>query len=361
MENSSSANNLLKSNHLYFLVTNIVLYLVASVFIFFPVVHLNGETIEDLSLTGINLLVGGTIEGLGNLSTNIIFVLSFAFLLISFILFILRGLVFKDESKKKLVNTLTIVSISTLLISIFFYIIISYTFLNLYPNLTSLISEVTVDNYCLIFILIIYTLILLINTTYIIRKENNHATREIAETAMFVAIAVVLDKINIDVGATGGSINLSMVPLMIIGLRYGFIKGIIASSVYFGIITNLTDGWGIQFYPFDYFIGFLGYGSSGLFYSLFKLKNKDKEFNEKTDYINIILSFVFGSILAFIIRMIGGSLSSIIFYSYSIEEALIYNLPYVGISALVSLIGALLLAKPIQLLNNRYKVKNRLF
>ena len=53
------------------------------------------------------------------------------------------------------------------------------------------------------------------------------SVRDIAEIAVLCALAVVLDKFGkIPIGSTGGSINISTVPLFIIAFRHGWFKGL---------------------------------------------------------------------------------------------------------------------------------------
>ena len=90
--------------------------------------------------------------------------------------------------------------------------------------------------------------------------------RDITEIAVMVALAIILDKfVKIQVGATGGSINIATVPLFIIAFRHGWFKGLIASGILFGIVTNLLDGYGINTYPFEYLIAFGSIEIAGLF------------------------------------------------------------------------------------------------
>lgn len=178
---------------------------------------------------------------------------------------------------------------------------------------------------------------------------------EISEIAIFCALALVLDKAKIPVGATGGSINASALPLFIIAIRYGPLKGLFASSLIFGLISCLLDGYGIQTYPFDYLIAFSGYASVGLFMNLFKKHVLSKK--ENMEFPCICFSFILGAIISFITRMLGSSISSVLFYELSFGEALIYNIAYIPLSVFGCMIIALVLAKPIQLINNKFPVK----
>ena len=64
------------------------------------------------------------------------------------------------------------------------------------------------------------SLALAILTEFIVSYRKNQMTiRDIAEDGMLIAMAIILDFIKIPIGATGGSINLQMLPLFVIALN----------------------------------------------------------------------------------------------------------------------------------------------
>lgn len=183
------------------------------------------------------------------------------------------------------------------------------------------------------------------------------SVKEIVEISMLIALAIVLDKFaSIDIGATGGSFNFSGIPLILIAVRYGVGKSLISSSVVFSIITCLLDGYGLQTLPFDYVIAFSGYCLGAISYQVIK-KYFIKE--SKLDYVNIMISSVFAGLGVFITRMIGSSISSIIYYDYSVAEALAYNVLYVGPSAAICVVVAIILSYPLALINRLFPVSKR--
>ena len=109
--------------------------------------------------------------------------------------------------------------------------------------------------------------------------------REMAEDGILVAAAVALNflKIPAPEALTGGSINLQFLPLFILALRHGPLHGFIASGIAFGLITCLTDGYGFQYYPFDYLIGFGSAAVLGFFKPLILGKNQ-KTYNVDGEY-----------------------------------------------------------------------------
>ena len=92
-------------------------------------------------------------------------------------------------------------------------------------------------------------------------------TKTLCEAALFVALALVLELIILIKLPQGGSVTLSMVPLILFAVRHGFGWGAMAGLV-FGGINYMMGGSGIDWTSIicDYFIAFsmLGFGA-GLF------------------------------------------------------------------------------------------------
>lgn len=180
---------------------------------------------------------------------------------------------------------------------------------------------------------------------------------EMVEISVFVAIAVVLDRFaQIDVHAGAGSIGFAMLPLMIITLRHGPIKGFIASGVIFGFITCLTDGWGFIYFPFDYLLGFGSIALLGLFKNLIlPVGEYPIHANKVGQFFFGILFMVIGVTLVMVGRTLASSLSSMIFYGYNLSEALIYQMTYVPGSCGACLLGLIILYKPLLMINRLYR------
>ncbi len=184
-------------------------------------------------------------------------------------------------------------------------------------------------------------------------------TKDICEISIMCALAIVLDKfVSIKIGATGGSLNISLLPLIIICLRHGIFKGFIATGIIYGLITNSLDGYGINTYPLEYLIGFGSISIVGLFGRHINETLHDITYKNESKlggYIDIFIC-VFISMLSWaIIRFFAGSLSSVINYNYTFEAAMIYNLPYVFISAFADLILVMVCLPLIVYLNKIYK------
>ena len=184
------------------------------------------------------------------------------------------------------------------------------------------------------------------------RKKSFLSVKEMVEIALLVSLAVVLDLdgLKISLGANGGSIGFTMLPLFILAFRHGFVKTLIGVGVVYGVATNLLDGWGFIYYPFDYFVA---YGCSLAVASLFS-KFISRKTNGKLTYLinNGFMSI--GVLLAGIIRVIGHTISSMVFYEYTLGAALAYNIPYVGPSILICLVVLYMLYPTLIVLNKMY-------
>ena len=160
------------------------------------------------------------------------------------------------------------------------------------------------------------------------------SVRDIVEIALFCAIAVVLDTfVKIPLGVTGGSINIAMVPIFIIALRHGPVKGFFAGGIVFGLLTAIIDGYGMATYPFDYLVPF---GMAGLLVGLTSTY-VHKNFLKSTlgSIISIIMISVAVALFA-ATRLFSSAINSVIIYEYTYKDGLVYGLTYIPLSALFS-------------------------
>lgn len=185
--------------------------------------------------------------------------------------------------------------------------------------------------------LAVLTLFILLNVTH------RYSVYEIVESAMLIALAIGLDLpgLKIQLGANGGSISFTTVPLLILALRQGPLKGFIGIGVVYGLITCLLDGWGLYTYPFDYL---LGYGSLAIlgFFKPLILSEKQTKYNVKG-----ALFIVLGTFLSVIARLAAATLSGMIFYDLDFVGSLIYNMIYVLPSGAAAIVVLLALYKPL--------------
>lgn len=206
---------------------------------------------------------------------------------------------------------------------------------------------------------------------------KKYTIREMSETAILIALAVVLDKFaRIPIQANGGSINFSAIPLFIIAVRYGGFKGFIASSFIFGFITCLINGYGLQTYPFDYFVALSGYSIVGIFYNAvnnyyakkkleLRLANNGENVTSDNPFVvkeNIfkVVAIILGGFFAMVVRYCGHMISGAILYQpITFVDNFIYQSTYVPVSVWISVAGMLILYKPIELINRVFPVLNK--
>ena len=181
-------------------------------------------------------------------------------------------------------------------------------------------------------------------------SSQKRTTRQIVEEGVMISLAFVLNFIKIPVGATGGSINFQMLPLMIIALRHGPQHGFIAGGIIYGLLTCLTDGYGFACYPFDYLIGFGSVAVMG-FFRQFIFSKEQTTYNFK----GLLFIFISGT-LATLVRYIGSNVSSIVVYNLSLKAALAYNAFYIPLSGLVAIIALMAMYGPLLKVNASHPV-----
>lgn len=175
-------------------------------------------------------------------------------------------------------------------------------------------------------------------------KKRSDLVISITETAIFIALAVVLELLSNLIGfrlPQRGSISLAMLPILIISIRRGVVYGV-AAGLIFGMINFFLDGfyWHLGSIVFDYLLAFPVLGLAGLF---------RKKIRKSSIYL--IPAFL----LAVFARFFFSFLSGVIFFaSYAPEGylsrygktlgAIIYSFVYNGSYLSLSLIICLLVA-----------------
>ena len=205
-----------------------------------------------------------------NGTTQIILISSLCAVVGSIILFIL-GLIFDYFNREKFVKYYYLASVILLVYFAFSVLFTNYYF-SIY-NTNEAFDDFEISTLFSIIVIVLTCLIGLLLASKLF-EGIKYSIQEICETAILVGLAVVLDQfVKIPVQANGGSISFAPVPLFIIAMRYGGLKGFIASGLFFGLITCLLDGYGFQCFPFDYFIALCGYGLIGTFVNFFNKFN----------------------------------------------------------------------------------------
>lgn len=175
-----------------------------------------------------------------------------------------------------------------------------------------------------------------------------------AEGAILIALAITLSLISKVIPMfelpQGGSFSLSMLPIFIYGLRRGVKAGLIGGLLY-GVVNLITDGMILHLGSifFDYLIPFTLVGVLAGLYSKKALNGH---------YSSVILAVLIGSFLRYVMH----GLSGVIFFSdYAdgmnvwLYSFIIYNLPYMLVSTVGTLIVIILLAKNFIFLDTRIK------
>lgn len=175
---------------------------------------------------------------------------------------------------------------------------------------------------------------------------------DMAEIAMLCAIAVLLDVfVKIQIGSTGGSLNIAMLPLFIIALRHGWFKGLISGGIVFGLITCLIDDYGIATYPLEYFVSFGAVAILGIFGRYVNQRLIRGDAKKVASAYGILIACV---VAAALIRFFAASIDSVILWDYEWGAAFTYNAPYVFFSAIAVCVILCLMLPTVKMLNNLY-------
>ena len=129
-----------------------------------------------------------------------------------------------------------------------------------------------------------------------VRNKSRLYLRALCESAIFVAIAVVLNMIRINILPQGGSVNLVLIPLAVLSLRWGLGWGM-ASGLVFGLIKAIMGGgfaWGWQSLLMDYFLSGTVIGLAGLFY--------------RQGSWRAVLALVVGGVAQYVVHWMAGAL-----------------------------------------------------
>ena len=337
-----------------------VLFLLTMCIWFLPFISINFENSAESTYFLSNILNGSEIEGTtySFKSASILYGILLFLYFVSFITWVvslvLEG---KESSNKKFVYIINIVTVSLVVLFAFFFLLGG-------PIISILVGVPTTDGnfgstilvfgICLFPPILIMILILFSKIT----NHNRYTIKEICETSVMVALAVVLDQFaKIPIQANGGSISFSAVPLFIVAIRYGGFKGTVASALYFGFITCLMDGYGMQTFPFDYLIALSGYGFVGLFFNVVDRHIKKHQYKNPQVYLLYGLGIFIGAICAMVVRYVGHTISGMILYPYlSLLENFIYQSTYVPGAVLISIILTIILLPLILYINKVFPV-----
>ncbi len=172
-------------------------------------------------------------------------------------------------------------------------------------------------------------------------KKNT--IQKMVTSAIMAALAVILTWLEIQVGPAGGSINIVMVPIILIAYRYGVSWGI-ATGLVVGLVKCIIGGgigWGLPSILLDYV---LAYGAVGLAGVTRKMK------------FGLPIGALIGALSRFVIHFISGitiyaiatstEIAGIV-TSNSVLFSVIYNGLYMLPSTVIVVIVALIIMKPV--------------
>ncbi len=211
-------------------------------------------------------------------------------------------------------------------------------------------ESVSMGMYTIVFAVI--TIVLAFYSSSYVFKANPFTISDIVEIAMMIALSLVLDLavFKFKIVPNGGSISFAMVPLFIIALRKGFIKGFISLGVVYGIIDCLIDGYGFITYPLDYLLGFGFLAVIGLFRKFI--------FNPQKKVTVRGCAFLFaGIVVGCVLRTFASTISGMLLYDMGFFDSMVYQLTYIGPSAVLVLIVMYVLYKPLLVINVKYSPK----
>ncbi len=169
---------------------------------------------------------------------------------------------------------------------------------------------------------------------------RNEKVRMLCEGALCVAMSVVLSYVKLDVGPSGGSINATMIPLVLFAIRWGWGWGVGAGLVFGTLKYFLGEGFVISWVSilFDYSVAYAFVGFAGV------LKGKAN---------TAWLAALMGCVARFVVHYLSGvtvyaewmpeeflgmTMTTPFFYSF------LYNLFYMLPSTVITLVGVFALS-----------------
>ena len=177
--------------------------------------------------------------------------------------------------------------------------------------------------------LVVCMLIILLAGCAIFGKKKKFSSKQMAFSAMAIALAMVTSMLKIINMPMGGSVTLfSMLFIVLIGYWYGLGAGL-TTAIAYGILQLIIDPYIISFPQMliDYVFAFGALGLSGIF-------SKSKNGLIKGYVIGVLGRYVF----AFLSGWIFFATYTPDFFNSAVIYSLAYNGAYLGLEALITLI-----------------------
>ena len=172
----------------------------------------------------------------------------------------------------------------------------------------------------------------------------------LSECAIFVAMAVALSFFEIKIGASGGSVDFTMIPLFIIcyrhGAKYSFLSCFVFSLLY--VIVGGKWGWGLPSVLLDYITAYTLIGVAGVFGGRFKHKTK---FTEIGVFLGCLARYIVAVISGIVLWGIATSTevgSTGFVTSNALVYSLAYNALYMVPNTIIAIIVMALLRYPLK-------------
>ena len=167
---------------------------------------------------------------------------------------------------------------------------------------------------------------------------------KLTESAILVALAVVLSWFKISIGGFGGSIDFVMIPLFVVCYRHGVSYGVAAGLV-FGFVKCIIGGgigWGLPSVLLDYVLAYGAIGVAGIF----KGKSKLLEVSVLVGCISRFVIHFISGVTIYAITMpteiMGTVIGNPTFYS------IVYNALYMLPNTIIAIITIALLRYPLK-------------
>jgi thiamine transporter len=175
---------------------------------------------------------------------------------------------------------------------------------------------------------------------------RNTRVQTLAEVALAIALAAVLNYVGLHLMPQGGSFSLVMLPLIVVALRRGLPAGLIAGALY-GVLDYLM--YPVVVHPvqplLDYPVAFAAVGVAGVFSSAWMRAVADGH-TARAAWTVVLPAALAGALARYAVHVVSGY---IFFAEYAPEGqpvllySIVYNFTYMAPSALACAAGAMVL------------------
>ena len=152
--------------------------------------------------------------------------------------------------------------------------------------------------------------------------------RGITEMAIFISLALIFDLefLKFRIGEAQ-SFSITMLPLIIIALRFPLVDAFLGIGGVYGVITMFWDGYGPINYPLDYLLGYGFLAIISLFQTLVYRKYK----HEIINYLYLALAIVAGVSG----RILFSTINGVLVWETTFIGSFIYNGVPISVSGLM--------------------------